>query len=38
MHRHVKLVTIACILLAVGFVAGRYVMWNEAAKYDATHP
>lgn len=38
MHRHVKLFAIACVLVAVAFVAGRYVMWNQAAHYDATHP
>ncbi|CAA2142714.1 hypothetical protein HYPP_03736 [Hyphomicrobium sp. ghe19] len=38
MHRHVRLFAIACILIAIGFVAGRYIMYNEAARYDATHP
>jgi hypothetical protein len=38
MHRHVKLFAVACVLVAIGFVAGRYVMINQAARYDADHP
>lgn len=38
MHRHVKLFAIACVLVAIGFVAGRYIMINQAAQYDASHP
>lgn len=38
MHRHVKLFAIACILVAIGFVAGRYIMITNVAQYDATHP
>ncbi len=38
MHRHVKLFAVACILIAIGFVVGRYTMWNQAAHYDAEHP
>jgi hypothetical protein len=38
MHRHVKLFAIACVLVAIGFVAGRYVMINQAAQYEADHP
>jgi hypothetical protein len=38
MHRHVKILAVICILLAIGFVVGRYTMWNEAARYDASHP
>lgn len=38
MHRHVKLFAIACILIAIGFVAGRFIMYKDVAQYDATHP
>jgi hypothetical protein len=38
MHRHVKLLAVACVVVSIAYVAGRYVMWNEAAQYDATHP
>ena len=38
MHRHVKLIAIACMLVVIGFVAGRYIMINRAAQYDADHP
>lgn len=38
MHRHVKIFTVACILIAIGFVAGRYVMYTNVAHYDGDHP
>jgi hypothetical protein len=38
MHRHVKLLAIACVLVVIGFVAGRYVMINQVAHYDGDHP
>jgi|UPI00031C286A hypothetical protein len=38
MHRHVKILTVACILIAIGFVAGRYIMYTDVAHYDGDHP
>ena len=38
MHHHVKLFAVGCVLVAIAFVAGRYVMWVQAAQYDANHP
>jgi hypothetical protein len=38
MHRHIKVLAIACVLVVLGFVAGRYIMINEAAQYEGDHP
>jgi hypothetical protein len=38
MHRHVKIFAVACILVAVAFVVGRYTMITDVAHYDGNHP
>lgn len=38
MHRHVKLFALACLLVAAVFVTSRYVMIEDVAQYDASHP
>ena len=38
MHRHVKIFAAVCILVAIGFVVGRYTMISDVAQYDGDHP
>jgi hypothetical protein len=38
MHRHVKIAAIIAIVAVFGFIAGRYVMISQDARYDADHP
>lgn len=38
MQRHHKILAVIVIAVALTFVAGRYVMWDDAARYDASHP
>ncbi len=38
MHRHVRIFAIICILVAIGFVIGRYTMITNVAHYDGDHP